>query len=530
MSRYRKSIHQTLKEVGEWQPPTEPEVLIEEAPIPTETGRELLKKRIAHRKVEKKELKYYPMGDVFRGKLQKTTQYLKEALELDDELAEAVKWEVKVSGLPVFYSDGKSKGSVRQMLRKLLKHPDDIQSISRVTSAELKKIRRGQIAGDEPGEDEDKNPVGPDYNEDVELDELSPELAKRAYQGARKKRQQIFNKSDETDRIPNVKKQDRQAKKFAGYAAKNEAELPKHLTNFLDRHGNPNKEAAARIEAGRKKRAADAAKAKIKDVTPPGYGPKEEVEMAIMSLDHKEDARKLKITQQGLDALRAARDKPKPKVKTHVRITKAGREAIKGDPIRPMDEWGDTGPLARQDVITHGRRDLAPKKKAAAQAKDKKNQNKPPVGPQHEMAERLLKKLREVAPPRWGHTVPDKPKGAKVGGTAQAMKKAQERGDIPKDMNIYALMWSMKNKGDNPHYKPGEKGVLKKKYKNNESVLDSAKRYVIDERADWETAFKSASQSRPAMKYKDAAAFIDTAGLSSTEKRTALKSAKKWLK
>jgi hypothetical protein len=97
-------------------------------------------------------------------------------------------------------------------------------------------------------------------------------------------------------------------------------------------------------------------------------------------------------------------------------------------------------------------------------------------------------------------------------------------------MNIYALMWSMKNKGDNPHYKPGEKDVKKKKYKKDESVLDSAKRYVIDERADWETAFKSASQSRPAMKYKDAAAFIDTAGLSSTEKRTALKSAKKWLK
>ena len=135
-------------------------------------------------------------------------------------------------------------------------------------------------------------------------------------------------------------------------------------------------------------------------------------------------------------ALRKARDKPKdPEVKTHVRITKQGRAALE---------------------------------------KDKNKQNKDPVGPQHEMAERLLKKLREVAPPRWGHTVPDKPKGAKVGGTAQAMKKAQERGDIPKDMNIYALMWSMKNKGDNPHYKPGEKGVLKKKYKNDESVLDSA--------------------------------------------------------
>ena len=64
----------------------------------------------------------------------------------------------------MFYSDGKSKGAVKQMLRKLLKRPDDIQSITRTTSAELKKIRRGQIAGDEPGdEDEDKSPVGPNY-------------------------------------------------------------------------------------------------------------------------------------------------------------------------------------------------------------------------------------------------------------------------------------------------------------------------------------------------------------------------------
>ena len=169
MSRYRKSIHKTLQEVSEWEAPKEPEVIVEEAPIPTETGRELLKKRIAHKKVGKKEIKYYPMGDTFKNKLHKTTQHLKEALEIDDELDEAVKWEVKVTGLPVFYSDGKSKGAVRQMLRKLLKHPDDIISITRTTSAELKKIRRGQIAGDEPGdEDEDKNPVGPSYNEEDE--------------------------------------------------------------------------------------------------------------------------------------------------------------------------------------------------------------------------------------------------------------------------------------------------------------------------------------------------------------------------
>ncbi|SVA15956.1 uncharacterized protein METZ01_LOCUS68810 [marine metagenome] len=48
------------------------------------------------------------------------------------------------------------------------------------------------------------------------------------------------------------------------------------------------------------------------------------------------------------------------------------------------------------------------------------------------------------------------------------MQKAQKRGDIPKNMNIFALMWSMKNKGDKPHYKPGVKGKLKGKYKGPE--------------------------------------------------------------
>jgi hypothetical protein len=37
-------------------------------------------------------------------------------------------------------------------------------------------------------------------------------------------------------------------------------------------------------------------------------------------------------------------------------------------------------------------------------------------------------------------------------------------------MNIFALMWSMKNKGDKPHYKPGVKDVLKKKYQKEEKA------------------------------------------------------------
>ena len=84
--------------------------------------------------------------------------------------------------------------------------------------------------------------------------------------------------------------------------------------------------------------------------------------------------------------------------------------------------------------------------------------------------------INEVSPPGWGHTKaekekskPEKPK-SKIGGTAHAMKLAQKRGDIPKKMNIFALMWSMKNKGDKPHYKPGVKDVLKKKYQKEEKA------------------------------------------------------------
>ena len=73
------------------------------------------------------------------------------------EFDEAVKWEVKITGLPTFYADGKSRGEVKTMLRKLLKRPDEIVSIERTTPAELKKIRRPQIQGNEPSDDEEED-------------------------------------------------------------------------------------------------------------------------------------------------------------------------------------------------------------------------------------------------------------------------------------------------------------------------------------------------------------------------------------
>lgn len=141
-----------------------------------------------------------------------------------------------------------------------------------------------------------------------------------------------------------------------------ESTLPPHLSKFLDKKGNPNKEAQARIDAGKKKRAVAT---KVKDVTPKGYGPSEEVELAIMSIDHKEAPRKLKISQKGLDALRAARDKPKEK-STKLRITKTGRAAVEEVEIDELST----------DLLGRYKTKAAAQSSAAAKAGDHKKSHK----------------------------------------------------------------------------------------------------------------------------------------------------------
>tara|TARA_Y100000593_G_C4254616_1_gene308964 strand:+ start:215 stop:1198 length:984 start_codon:yes stop_codon:yes gene_type:complete len=83
-----------------------------------------------------------------------------------------------------------------------------------------------------------------------------------------------------------------------------------------------------------------------------------------------------------------------------------------------------------------------------AQEKDAKNQDKDPVGPQHEEV------INEVSPP-----------GFK--GTVKAMKKHKEID------NPFALAWHMKNKGDKAHYKDKD-GKPEKKEKYKEEAVDPA--------------------------------------------------------
>ena len=93
--------------------------------------------------------------------------------------------------------------------------------------------------------------------------------------------------------------------------------------------------------------------------------------------------------------------------------------------------------------------------------------------------------LNEVAPPGFGHTKGDKGQGVKKGGTAAAFDKARKEGRFKgSKSDMFAIMWSQKNKGDKPHYKPGTDKKYKK-YQEESTMpnVDSKDKKVIKARA-----------------------------------------------
>ena len=82
--------------------------------------------------------------------------------------------------------------------------------------------------------------------------------------------------------------------------------------------------------------------------------------------------------------------------------------------------------------------------------------------------------LNEVSPPGFGHTKSDKEKGIKKGGTAAAFDRARKEGRFKgSKSDMFAIMWSQKNKGDKPHYKPGT-NEKKKKYQDEAFEIDKS--------------------------------------------------------
>ena len=570
-------------------------------------------------------------------------QSMREALQevgKSEVLDEAVKWEVKISGLPMFYVDGKSRGAVRQTLRKMLKRPDDIASIERTTSTELKKIRRGQAQGQEPGEANEEVEDAYDYKakKGAIAAPGSGSIAK-----AKKAKASDVNKSIEQQMkdalkeklsiddvvnmiqfgkpfkvvgedipatlppgdpnfpkykdIPNsvVDKEDKKANKVKDKVAKvtlvptqtqegkmeefhaliKQGKSADEIAKTLDLDTQTVKELMPEATAAE----LELANAKKADKKQQGGSLKHKIwpASASMRMPKLEDAVSKVLEQEGgvtddsgYTRYPSSGNWAGIKGKTYKKnLAKAKTKQTSQDKARDAS--------MKMGAVPGGRAE------ETAQAKDAKDQDKDPVGKirkesVNRIAERLKKKVNEVAPPGWGHTKaekektkPNKPK-SKIGGSAHEFQKDLDSGKFKglpgdktykdKKASMFKLMWSMKDKGDKPHYKPGVKDVLKKKYKKEDSqdlpglgplkksvktskrvsqiytgakvtgeenLLDSAKRY-LEEKADWNTAFKSAAQSRPAMKYKDAVSFIDTAGLNSTEKRSALKAAKKWLR
>ena len=409
------------------------------------------------------------------------TDALRQVDDRTQEFDEEVKWEVKITGLPTFYSDGKSRGEVKQALRKLLKRPDDIVSIERTTPAALKKIRRGQAAGTEPGDGEEAEKVKEEVKinriieaqsvddvinmiqfghpfkvvEEIPAELPGPEVPR--YKNASnatvdkedKKANKVKDKAEKGTLIPTQTKEEAEALDLSKIRAQRRAKAAKNMKG---------------VEKVFNKKTKPTRDMKV----PPRYdapdrGYFEDIEIDEGPPTPKFKPLKHKVWSADASIPTAARGTGKMGKPAKYKVKKSGMGS--GPPTNEeveMDEWGDTSILSTQRARIAGRPDIS-KKKDAAQAKDKKNQNKPPVGPQHEMAERLLKKLREVAPPGWGHTKaekektkPNKPK-SKIGGTAHEFDKDLKSGKfkgLPGDKtmkdkraSMFKIMWSQKNKG-----------------------------------------------------------------------------------
>ena len=82
--------------------------------------------------------------------MSKVTGFKREDIELDE-----AKFRVSIDGLPNIYMDGNSAGQVKSDLRRLVKKPDMINDVERITPAEHKKDLRDKISGKNDEDDEE---------------------------------------------------------------------------------------------------------------------------------------------------------------------------------------------------------------------------------------------------------------------------------------------------------------------------------------------------------------------------------------
>ena len=76
-----------------------------------------------------------------------------------------IKWKVSIEGLPTFFMDGSSASSIKMQLRKILRSPEMLQSVTRITEIDFKKLLRARLSGKDIKQDEDD-----DVKQEVEED------------------------------------------------------------------------------------------------------------------------------------------------------------------------------------------------------------------------------------------------------------------------------------------------------------------------------------------------------------------------
>jgi hypothetical protein len=81
-------------------------------------------------------------------------------------------YEVKIAGLPDMYIDSKSPVTIKKQLRKQLRQPDDLVSITRITKADKINVFRDRIKSAPLGENDDKDPAEYDQEGDMAKGQL----------------------------------------------------------------------------------------------------------------------------------------------------------------------------------------------------------------------------------------------------------------------------------------------------------------------------------------------------------------------
>ena len=81
-------------------------------------------------------------------------------------------YEVKIAGLPDMYIDSKSPVTIKKQLRKQLRQPDDLVSITRITKADKINVFRDRIKQAPLGENDNKDPAEYDQEGDMAKGQL----------------------------------------------------------------------------------------------------------------------------------------------------------------------------------------------------------------------------------------------------------------------------------------------------------------------------------------------------------------------